>query len=581
MAGVRPSLLLNRHTSKANKKRNAITSDGIVQTGAMSPARRLAAAVAGRLLLHTSPLPHLSPAAHAARDTIAAVATSRGPSALAVVRVSGPAAPSILLALTRRRRLPTARTATLVRLWEPESGVSTAAAAHGTPRPPLDTALALVFDAAASYTGEPAVELQVHGGPAVVEAVLNATLVAGRGVQHTAAAASTTRLATPGEFTRRAFDAGKLDLTAAEGVAALTSARSEAARLAASALADGALTRAVAGWRDRLIHLSALAEAAVDFEDDPGALSVATDTTPKPAAPLPAAAAALAADLRAHLAASATCELAAAGVRVALAGAPNAGKSSLANALAARAASIVSDHPGTTRDVIENHVALQHGAHIVVCDAAGVRDGVADAAEAEGVARARTLARAAPVACAVVDGVAGAGMGAEAVVDAVRVLVPRLGGGGGGDSQSPSTAVVALTKSDAAPPGAVAGLASHVASLLPPSVTVVAVSSTTGDGVPAVARALAAAATAAAPTSDPHAPPPLLSRTRHREAVAVAAACVDAASQAARLDAPELAAEELRTAIAALDALVGRGGPRGGDVEETLGRVFAEFCVGK
>ena len=543
--------------------------------------RRRAAAAAGRLLLHT--ITHAYPAAHAARDTIAAVATARGPSALAVVRVSGPAAPSILLALIRRRRLPPARTATLVRLWEPENVVTAAAAAGFASRPPLDTALALVFDADASYTGEPAVELHVHGGPAVVAAVLNATLVAGRVVVEHAATASTTRLATPGEFTRRAFDAGKLDLTAAEGVAALTTACSEAARVAAAALADGALTRAVAGWRDRLIHLSALAEAAVDFEDDPGALSVAGDADTTPAAPLPSEAAALAADLRAHLDASATCELAAAGLRVALAGAPNAGKSSLANALAARAASIVSDHPGTTRDVIETHVALQHGTHIVVCDAAGVRGGVADAAEAEGVARALTLAVAAPIACAVVDGVAGVGMGAQAVVDAVKVLVPRLGvGGGGGDSQPPpSTVVVALTKADAAPPGAVAALASHVACLLPESVAVVAVSSTTGDGVPAVARALAAAATAAAPTSDPHAPPPLLTRARHREAVATAADCVDAAAEAACLDAPERAAEELRTAVATLDALVGRGGPRGGDVEETLGRVFAEFCVGK
>lgn len=532
---------------------------------------RLAAAAARRLL-HAASSQYTTPS-HPARDTIAAVSTAPGAAALAVVRVSGPAAPAILLALSRRSRLPVPRTATLVRVWQPDGPVNDDAPTT-TPRPPpLDTALALYFDPSSSYTGEPAVELHIHGGPAVVSAVLEATLHAG--ANHPT---STTRLATPGEFTRRAFDAGKLDLTAAEGVAALTMARSEAARAAAAALADGALSRAVARWRDRLVHGLAMAEAAIEFEDDPGALSLEEGAGERPAAELPALATALATDLHTHLTASATAELAAAGVRVALAGAPNAGKSSLANALAARDASIVSPAPGTTRDVVETHVTLAGGTHVVVCDAAGVRDGVADAAEAEGVARARRLAAAAPAVCVVVDGEAGVVKGAAAVVDAVRGLVPRLADENNPTTPPASTAVVALTKADAAPPGAVAVLAADVAALLPCTTAVIPVSSTTGDGVPAVARALAAAATAAAPTADPHAPPPLLSRARHREAVAAVARRAEAAAAAAEADAPERAAEDLRAAITTLDALLGRGGA---DVEETLGRVFAEFCVGK
>jgi hypothetical protein len=193
------------------------------------------------------------------------------------------------------------------------------------------------------------------------------------------------RLAAPGEFTRRRFDAGLLNLTEAEGVADLTAARSEAARAAAAALADGALTRALAGWRAALVDMLALAEAAIDFEDDPGALSVeggggGGGTEPASlTARLPPLAASLAADLAAAADAAATAELARSGVRVALAGRPNAGKSSLANALARRAASIVSAVPGTTRDVVATDVVLGAGGgggggtHVVVCDAAGVR----------------------------------------------------------------------------------------------------------------------------------------------------------------------------------------------------------------
>lgn len=515
-------------------------------------------------------------AASAAADTIVALATGGRAAALAVVRVSGPGADAVLAGLLpARARLPEHRRASLVRLVGGQGGDGA--------RPPLllDVALALRFPPASSYTGEPAAELHVHGGPAVVGAVLAAALavpLGGPGAPHA-------RLAAPGEFTRRALDAGKLDLTTAEGVAELTAARTEAARAAAAALADGQLSDAAARWRAEIVRLLALAEAAIDFEDDdPGIRVEGGDggslSPASPAAAVAAPALTLAAELAAHLDAGARAELAREGVRVALAGRPNAGKSSLYNALANRAAAIVTPEPGTTRDVAEIGVDVS-GTPLVVCDAAGVREAVG-AAEAEGVRRAVALAEGAPVLCCVVDAAALEVDDAGAFVGGL--LADLVGGGDGGAAAAdadprPRAVVLVLNKWDAVPADKQAPLLAAASSALPSALAVLPASAATGAGVPRLAAALAAAAAAFAPV-DPGAAPPLVARHRHRQAVAGAAAGLRDAAAAAAADAPDLAAEGLTTALRAVDALTGAR-DAGKDSEAVLDAVFATFCVGK
>lgn len=302
-------------------------------------------------------------AAAAAGDTIVALSSGRPPAAVAVVRTSGPQAIAMLEAVAGRPA-PVARAVTLRKLRDPDNGEL------------IDEALILLFPAPASATGEDVVEYQCHGGRAVVERLL-AVLTSLDGA----------RLAEPGEFTRRALINGRIDLTEAEGLADLLEAETEAQRRSALALAEGGLRRQAEAWRAQILALSARAEAAIDYvgDEDETALDVAALVTQ---------ARAMAADIRGWLARP-RAERLREGARVVAAGPPNAGKSSLINALAESERAIVTPIPGTTRDVIEIPIQMD-GLPLVLVDTAGVRASD-DPVERIGVARAEQEARCADI----------------------------------------------------------------------------------------------------------------------------------------------------------------------------------------
>ncbi|HZZ90632.1 MAG TPA: tRNA uridine-5-carboxymethylaminomethyl(34) synthesis GTPase MnmE, partial [Caulobacteraceae bacterium] len=304
------------------------------------------------------------------RDTIFAPATAPGRAAVAVIRVSGARAGQALQALAGA--LPEARRASTRRLRAPGGEV-------------LDRALVLWMPGPDSYTGEDVAELHLHGGVAVVAGVTRALLAQGL------------RLAEPGEFTRRAFAAGRLDLDQAEGVADLVDAETEAQARQALAQLGGALGRRYETWRARLVEALAYVEAAVDFPDEEVPADVARRALPLVRS--------LVQDLEAALADAGRGEQVRTGYRIALVGAPNAGKSALFNALLGRDAAIVTATAGTTRDVIEQALVV-NGYKVVLADMAGVR-AANDAIEAEGVRRARAWAEGAALRIWVVDGSAG------------------------------------------------------------------------------------------------------------------------------------------------------------------------------
>jgi tRNA modification GTPase len=288
-----------------------------------------------------------------AADTIFALSSGRPPAAVSIIRVSGPGAHAAGERIAGS--LPDARMAAVRELKNPNSSEL------------LDEALVLRFDGPASSTGENIVEFQCHGGRAVVDAVLSAL-----------ASIDGLREARPGEFTRRAFENGRIDLTEAEGLADLIEAETESQRRAALTLAEGGLRKQVDSWRRRLLDLSARAERAIDYDEgddaiDPGLEQEASD---------------LARELKEWLHRPRT-EMLKDGLRVVVAGPPNVGKSSLINALAGAERAIVTDIPGTTRDHIEVPLAID-GVPILLTDTAGLR-GTEDPVEAIGVGRARTL----------------------------------------------------------------------------------------------------------------------------------------------------------------------------------------------
>lgn len=286
-------------------------------------------------------------------DTIFALSSGRPPAAVAVIRSSGPQAFAAAEAIAGK--LPPARRPVLRTLKYPATGE------------PIDDGLLLRFDGPASATGENVVEYQCHGGRAVVEALL-AALGSLPGM----------RMAEPGEFTRRALASGRIDLTEAEGLADLLEAETESQRRAALLMAEGGLRHEIDGWRQRLVDLSARAEAAIDYVGD-------EDETAADEAALAAEAQALADELGRWLARP-SAEPLKEGVRVVVAGPPNAGKSSLVNALAQSDKAIVTDVAGTTRDTIEVPLAID-GVPITLVDTAGLRAS-GDLVESIGVSRA-------------------------------------------------------------------------------------------------------------------------------------------------------------------------------------------------
>ncbi|MEO0034903.1 MAG: hypothetical protein RLZZ501_926, partial [Pseudomonadota bacterium] len=300
-------------------------------------------------------------------DTIYALASGAGRAGVAVWRLSGPGSAAALEALSGNP-LPVPRRASRVRLRDAAGEV-------------IDDGLALWFPGPHSFTGEAVVELQLHGGRAVARALAAALERLGL------------RPAEPGEFSRRAFLAGKIDLSQAEAIADLVAAETAAQRRQALRQMEGGLAREVEAWRTRLVGLAARLEAAIDFAEE--------DLPEDLIARVEAEAAALAADLAAHLAAGRRGEAVRDGVEITLIGAPNAGKSSLLNRLAGREAAIVSAEAGTTRDVIEVHLDLG-GWPAILADTAGLREAEA-AIEAEGVRRALSRAEQADLKLAVFD----------------------------------------------------------------------------------------------------------------------------------------------------------------------------------
>lgn len=427
-------------------------------------------------------------------DTIFALASAPGKAGVAVIRISGPLAGTAAEKLAGRSL--------------PERGMTLAMLRDLDGRR-LDEALVLSFSAPHSFTGENVVELQSHGSTAVVSAILQ-SLSGFDGL----------RLAEPGEFTRRALENGKLDLAQVEGLADLIDAETEAQRRQAQNVLAGDLGQLVERWRADLIRAASLIEATIDFADE----DVPTDVTPEVNALLSG----VQADLRRETAGVQIAERIRVGFEVAIIGAPNVGKSTLLNALAGRQAAIISEHAGTTRDVIEVRMDLS-GLPVTLLDTAGIRD-TADAVESLGIALARQRGEAADIRVFLVE-----------KVDATPALFRP------GD-------LIVLSKADTRTEtkGAVSGL--------------------TGAGVDELIAQISDV------LMDRAASVGLATRERHRGAMLSAQNALMSATEVLLQgpDAYDIAAEELHIGIRALESLVGRIG-----VETLLDEIFASFCLGK
>jgi tRNA modification GTPase len=441
-------------------------------------------------------------------DTIFALASGGGRGGIAVIRVSGPGAAPALRSLAGGD-LPSPRQAERIVLRDPDGGEV------------LDDGLAVWFPGPASYTGEDVVELHVHGGRAVSLGVLEA--LAGR---------PGLRPAEAGEFTRRAFANGKLDLTAAEAVADLVDAETAAQRRQALRQLGGELADLYEDWRRRLLRLLAHMEASIDFSDEPLPADLEKEVRD--------AMGALGDEMAAHLDDARRGERLRDGIHLAIVGAPNVGKSSLLNTLAQRDAAIVSTVAGTTRDVIEVHLDLG-GYPLTVADTAGLRDST-DAVEQEGVRRARRRAEEADLRLVVFD--------AESWPETDAMTRDLVDG----------NTLIVINRADLAPPA-------------PPLIVngrpAIAVSALTGDGIDGLLADLEAAVGKG--WGEAGAPSP--TRARHRAAVDD---CRAALGRALAAPTPELAAEDLRLAARSLGRITGRV-----EVEDLLDVIFADFCIGK
>jgi tRNA modification GTPase len=446
----------------------------------------------------------------AEQPTIYALSSGHGRAGVAVIRVSGPAAGTALGRLAGA--LPKPRYAALRTLRSPAGEV-------------LDGALVLWLPGPRTETGEDMAELHVHGGRAVIAGVLEAL-----------GAVAGCRLAEAGEFARRSFENGKIDLTAAEALADLVDADTAAQRRQALRQAGGALARLYDGWRAALIEAQALTEAAIDFSDE-------ADVGDKAVAGARESVAGLLPRLKAHLADGRRGEILREGFRVAIAGPPNAGKSSLVNALARREAAIVSEEAGTTRDIVEVVLDLG-GVPVILSDTAGIRE-AAGKVEREGIRRAVVHARAADLVL---------WLGDATDPNPAQPPADLVGHG--------AALIQALNKVDLLGDSRGASKAAH--GVFPISVL-------TGEGLPALTDAIAQRAGAGIGATEA----PVITQARHRRLLEDSAAALEAylEGDAGEL---ELRAEDLRRATTALGRVTGRV-----DVEDVLGAIFGRFCIGK
>ncbi|WP_020179463.1 tRNA uridine-5-carboxymethylaminomethyl(34) synthesis GTPase MnmE [Methylopila sp. M107] len=442
------------------------------------------------------------------RDTIAAISTAPGRAAIAVLRVSGSSAADALMAIAGS--LPNPRRAAFRAFKNPRDGAL------------IDRGIALWFPGPKTVTGEDVAEFHVHGGRAVVAAILDAAL----GVPGV-------RMAEAGEFTRRAFVAGRMDLAEAEGLADLLAAETEVQRKQALIQSEGGLSALIEGWRGRLVGAMALVEAGIDFSDEDGVPAQVRSEAKREVEGLARDIEAALADRRAERLRS--------GFQVAILGRPNAGKSSLLNALARRDVAIVTDAAGTTRDVLEVHLDLD-GVPVTIADTAGLREAV-DPAEREGVRRAEARA---------------------AVADLVLWLE---------DARAPDPAGHVARHMAGRPDGPTIWRVASKADLGGPAWPAGhSVSAITGHGLDGLVAALAEAGRAAIGGGETAG----FSRARHRDAAASVAALLGEALGDWDALPDELLAETLRAAATELGRITGRIG-----VEDVLGEVFSSFCIGK
>jgi tRNA modification GTPase len=438
--------------------------------------------------------------------TIFALSSGHGKSGVAVFRISGPHTSNAVQLIAGS--LPAPRRASLRSLRHPHS------------RKALDRGLVLWLPGPHSFTGEDMAEFHVHGGRAVIAAMLSAL-----------GWVSGLRLAEAGEFSRRAFLNGRLDLTEAEGLADLIDAETEAQRRQALRQSSGALSELYEMWRSDLISAMASVEACLDFGDEE---DVPADVAMHGASMVSR----IRAGVAAHLADGRSGEILRDGLKVVIAGPPNAGKSTLLNALARREAAIVSEEAGTTRDVIEVRLDLG-GFPVILMDTAGIRE-APGAIEREGVRRALTQAGQADLVLWLYDPVAGP-----------EQLPPP-------DAPFSDRLFLLAAKSDLRPDAVVS----------PPALPV---SAKSGEGVAALVERLAQEAQKRMCQTEA----PVVTRARHRQQLEICLACLDRYLEGSPIEL-ELRAEDLREAAVALGRITGRV-----DVEDLLDRIFADFCIGK
>lgn len=479
-----------------------------------------------------------------ARDTIYALSSGRPPAAIGVIRISGPRAGDALKALTGK--IPEPRNAAFVRV-------------RGVDNEIIDEALALWFPGPNSESGEDVAELQLHGGRAVIAAAFSAL-----------ARIDGLRPAEAGEFTRRAFENGKLDLTAVEGLADLVMADTEAQRRQAYRQLRGLLGHRAEAWRQKLIQALALVEARIDFSDEG---DVPEDLT----TPALAVVRALADEIEFVLANSGWGERLREGLVVAIAGPPNAGKSTLLNRIARREAAIVSPYAGTTRDVIEVHLDFD-GLPVTLVDTAGIRK-TTNPVELEGVRRARQRAGDADLVLWLTDasqrlkragkrpkGIKPAqGRTVWRVLNKIDLLNQKL--------RKSGSRIQSITKAESKRQTKKGMVSKGLMARNERSADFeFRISATSGTGVEALLDALRSHAEGFLAGAESA----LITRERHRRALKATLAALRRALSDTVAKREDLLAEELRTAAQALGRLTGRV-----DVEDILDVIFRDFCIGK